>query len=589
MSSYAAWNQYAAYAIGDVVTYAGLNYVAAAPSQGVPPFPVTPDWTILTPPLPPGTLTNPLTTDLDLGSNQIINSTVVETEIITKPAGSIAPSIEIQEPMTFVSVTPTLFNGAIPQTALVPSVGDDLCNKTYVDSAVAGAGGGVPGPEQTYSAIGTTSGATILSNTSFTLTATGQSVFATSPLALNSLQTVFFTCKPPIVSGPDFLNISFFIPSQYGYLIYPNLLVPVRAGVADFGGAFAFAAGDNAGLAITPTQVTYCLNGTPITTEPVSNPTTTATYSFSATNATLAPYTVTDLLLYSTISKATNALVNLPGIYNYLSIVPTAIGQTSSTQTYTSVPTPSAWVPNATPNTTIVPAVTGPGTPWRLTKPAGAPGTGQRWWVWPYNLYPTVGAPGPLSTPPTPPGVPILKKNLNALYAILRVKTANIATQGSFFWNIYTYDAAAAPASNYSNRFDYQANNLALPYTTGALAFQTEFLYLVYACDAEKIVATPSVSTTITQCNGQTPTQLTSQMLRDPYDIHTDLPHIPLSAVAVANGSVIPSDISNVNVSALIFGTTSSALTTGCDIELVAVGYRANGGAINVEYNLQYS
>jgi hypothetical protein len=192
--------------------------------------------------------------------------------------------------------------------------------------------------------------------------------------------------------------------------------------------------------------------------------------------------------------------------------------------------------------------------------------------------------------------VPIVKKNLNALYAIIRVKSSvNITIQGALFFNIYTYDYTAAPAQAYSTRFDYQANNIALPYTTGALNFQSGFTYLVYAMDAEKIVASSAAptpggaSSAITQANAQTPNQLTSEMLRDPYDIHTDLPHIPLSAVAYALGTVVPSDINNVPVSGIAFGCPSNAITNGADIELIAVGYRANGGTINEEYSLQFA
>jgi hypothetical protein len=121
------------------------------------------------------------------------------------------------------------------------------------------------------------------------------------------------------------------------------------------------------------------------------------------------------------------------------------------------------------------------------------------------------------------------------------------------------------------------------------MSFQNGFTFLVYAQDAEKTVANPALPGTIAVANGQMPTQLTSEMLRDPYDIHTDLPHIPLNAVAYTLGSPAPADINASAISGLVFATTSSALTAGCDLELIAIGYKANGGAINEEFNLSYS
>lgn len=86
MSGYAAWNQYDAYAVGDVVNYAGFNYMAAVPNQGVPPFPATPDWTLIIPPAPPAvtpTLSQVLTAGNDTtGQNIIGSSSTIFTNIL---------------------------------------------------------------------------------------------------------------------------------------------------------------------------------------------------------------------------------------------------------------------------------------------------------------------------------------------------------------------------------------------------------------------------------------------------------------------------------------------------------------------------
>ena len=252
--------------------------------------------------------------------------------------------------------------------------------------------------------------------------------------------------------------------------------------------------------------------------------------------------------------------------------------------TLTPIPPYKSYIPDPTPATIILPTA-GAGNSWRLTKAAGVPGNNTRYWLWPYN--PQFGNAPPYSAPP----VTFLKKNLNSLWARIRVKTSavnGIATQGALFFNIYTYDYGTAPTQAYSTRFDYSANNLALPLTTGTLTLQTDFEYLVYAFDAPKIVANPAAPGTITEANGQVAGQLTSEMLRDPFDIYTNIPHIPFGAVAYANGAVVPSNIVNVPVLSLSFGTTSSTLTNGADIELLSVGYSANGGTINEEIVLNY-
>jgi len=272
------------------------------------------------------------------------------------------------------------------------------------------------------------------------------------------------------------------------------------------------------------------------------------------------------------------ASININGLFNTLRITPVADTLLQSTIVYNNLPpSPNEFLPSAAPNTLILPTA-GTGNTWRLTKPAGAPGLGQRWWFYQYN--PQFGNVPPFSTPTTT----FLKKDLNCVWARIRVKTANIATQGAFFFNIYTYDYATAPNQAFSTRFDYSANTVALPASTGVNTFQNEFEYLVYALDAQKLIASPSLTTTIAIGNGQVPGQLTSEMLRDPYDINTDLTHAGFSAVAVTNGAIVPSNIVNVPVLAIAFACTSSSLTNGCDIELISAGYSANNGAINEEY-----
>jgi hypothetical protein len=265
------------------------------------------------------------------------------------------------------------------------------------------------------------------------------------------------------------------------------------------------------------------------------------------------------------------------GLYAKLGILPTALGQSSSIVNYGVVGgPPSDWIPDNQPPTL------GADNSWRHIKPAGAPGVGIKinWAM--YNPY--FGQALPYTVPASPP---ILRKNLNAVWAVIR-PVANIAVQGAIFFNIYTYDVASPPAGGFTSRWDYNANNLALPLTTGAQTLCAGFKYLIYCYDAPKIVATPANLTTITQANGQYPTQTYATRLNDPYDIYTDIPHIPFSAVSLhPNPQTAPIPL-DVQVSGIALNTTSSSLTAGLDVEVLAMGYKAEG-YLNYEYLLEFA
>jgi hypothetical protein len=102
-------------------------------------------------------------------------------------------------------------------------------------------------------------------------------------------------------------------------------------------------------------------------------------------------------------------------------------------------------------------------------------------------------------------------------------------------------------------------------------------------------VATPANLTTITQANGQYPGQTRPYQLHDPYDIYTDIPHVGFSAVSLhPNPQTAPAPL-DVPVSGIALNTTSSSLTAGLDFDVIAFGYRANNGAQNYEYVLNYT
>jgi hypothetical protein len=247
---------------------------------------------------------------------------------------------------------------------------------------------------------------------------------------------------------------------------------------------------------------------------------------------------------------------------------------------YSLIGTPSNWVPNQSP-----PEAGGIANGWRFTKAAGGAGGTKKMNWFPYN--PVYGQSIPYTIPV---GSNFLKNQLEALWIVI-TPTININVQGVIFFNIYTYDYSnpPTPPSEFTNRFDYCCNNLALPLTTGGLTLQSGFKYLLCCVDADKIVATPGSLPSITNCNGQFPSQTQTTKLRDPIDIHTSMPHITMTAVSYNTGVVPfpPADPSQVYVSQFAISTTSSAVAAGLDFTIHSIGYRANG--TSVEYNFAFS
>lgn len=268
----------------------------------------------------------------------------------------------------------------------------------------------------------------------------------------------------------------------------------------------------------------------------------------------------------------------MTGIFAKLDIVPTATGLIVAPETYSLGDPADSWVPDQSP-----PEAGGVAAGWRFTKAPGAGGGPKKMNWYPFNpYYPAAPSIGPL------PSFNIPKKQLEAVWAVI-TPTISITTQGVLFFNIFTYDNVNGSSTGFTNRWDYCTNNLALPLTTGGLTLQAGFKYLICCVDADKIVLTPSLPGTITNCNGLYPVQTQTTKLRDPFDIHTDIPHITLTAVALNVTPVPqPADPSTVPVSAIAISTSSSAVAAGLDFTVHRIGFRANNGAVNYEYNLTY-
>jgi hypothetical protein len=126
----------------------------------------------------------------------------------------------------------------------------------------------------------------------------------------------------------------------------------------------------------------------------------------------------------------------------------------------------------------------------------------------------------------------------------------------------------------FSNRWSYQACSNGLPTTTSAPTLCTGYKYLLYCWDAPKLVSTPNVSSTIAMANGQFPSQTTSQKLRDPLDIYTDLVHVPLGNVSFhTTNTPQPANPLDIFVSGITIETGTGHVNPALDFTVEAFGY----------------
>jgi len=252
---------------------------------------------------------------------------------------------------------------------------------------------------------------------------------------------------------------------------------------------------------------------------------------------------------------------NISAIDIKLQAYNTLVGQQTTNVSYTVVGSPSSYVPDQSPPIPNIVGLNG----WRFTKPIGVNTTKINW----YMFSPYYGL-----TPPYTLPVPAIKRNaLKSVWAVITT-TNPITIQGYLYFNIYTYDYQTPPNTFYSNRWSYNMCPNGLPTTTAIPTLCGGYKYLLYCWDAPKLVSTPAVSSTITMANGQFPSQTTSQMLKDPLDIYTNLVHVPLGAVNFGTTPLPqPATPLNVYVSGISIETSTSAVTTALDFTIEAFGY----------------
>jgi hypothetical protein len=178
------------------------------------------------------------------------------------------------------------------------------------------------------------------------------------------------------------------------------------------------------------------------------------------------------------------------GLENTLQIVSAIDVQTSENAVYGDfeggIYPPSSWIEGTT-LTSAQPLAGGTNAGWRNFKQVGVTGSATSVQWSPYNPYFEIALPYDSS-----PVTPFTKNDLKSLWAVITTQN-RIITQGTIFFNIYTYDLTNPPTAPdfYTNRFDYSIGLYPTMYGSGVTTNQTlagGFKYLICAVDSPKIV-----------------------------------------------------------------------------------------------------
>lgn len=181
---------------------------------------------------------------------------------------------------------------------------------------------------------------------------------------------------------------------------------------------------------------------------------------------------------------------------------------------------------DGTPPTAIVPDATAPtssltplGIPcWLYTKPVG--NAGFNWYM--YN--PRFGAPAaPL--PYRKYSANPAQERIQSVWALVQpAVNTNIYTAGVIALNLYSFDDANPPTSSFYNTRWAYSNSQGQNNGVGGTNLYAGYTYLLYAYDAPRI----------TNATGVGQPDIQDWGLRDPYDLYTDVHHIPLQNCVVA-------------------------------------------------------
>jgi hypothetical protein len=205
--------------------------------------------------------------------------------------------------------------------------------------------------------------------------------------------------------------------------------------------------------------------------------------------------------------------------------------------------------------------------------------------------YPTTTVTGQPVTYPV--GEPLIKKkNMKSLWAVI-TPTISMPLTGTgqlyLFFNLYTFDNVKGSPTFYTNRFDYNTPRAVENFANETtVVLQAGHKYLIYAKDSTKYVASASAIETTSYALTSYPSQLTTEMLSDPYDIYTNIPHIPFNYNFVSIPRILCYRITGTDgtfsgIPPIIVGTSTSYLTAGQTVMIVG-GSFTNGTIIYPPY-----
>ena len=170
-----------------------------------------------------------------------------------------------------------------------------------------------------------------------------------------------------------------------------------------------------------------------------------------------------------------------------------------------------------------------------------------------YQYNPRFGA-------PTAP-LPYPKSKIQSAWVLIR-PTVNLYLAGLLSINVYSFDDANPPTSGFFNsRWAYSNSSGVVAGATGTNLY-AGYTYLLYAFDSPRITNTSAIGVPDSQISG----------LRDPYDIYTDVNHIPLQNCIVAFNPW--NDTTNYRTWS---ATAVPAFTTGDTVIFAGQGTNFNG------------
>jgi len=252
------------------------------------------------------------------------------------------------------------------------------------------------------------------------------------------------------------------------------------------------------------------------------------------TNGQVLSIDSSGLLLWS------SALV-FEGIQNKLGIIP-ALPHTSDTTALAAnndLTPPTAIVPDATAPTS---STTPEGTAcWLYTKPVG--NAGFNWYM--YNpRFSSPAAPLPYKKYSSNPA----QERIQSVWALVQpAVNTNIYTPGIIALNLYSFDDTNPPTSGFFNTRWAYSNSAGINSGQSGTNLYAGYTYLLYAYDAPRITNQTGVGQPDIQDWG----------LRDPYDLYTDIHHIPLQNCVIAfNPDASTNFISWTSATAFLTGQT---------------------------------